>query len=132
MLVDTSVWIDFFNGHRSAHSDRLAAAIADGETIDLPGLVITEILSGLRTEAEAARIQNLLEAFGPSLELTREDHVAAARLYRLCRSRGVTVRSTIDCLIAQICLRNGLPLLTRDRDFTGIARCVPLELLQPS
>ena len=42
------------------------------------------------------------------------------------------VRSTIDCLIAQICLRNGLPLLTRDRDFTGIARCVLLELLQPS
>ncbi len=131
ILVDTSVWIDFFNGHRSAHADLLAASIADGEAIAVPGLVITEILLGLRGDAEASRILGLLDAFGPGPEPTRFDHVAAARLYRLCRGRGITVRSTIDCLIAQLCLRDGLDLLTRDRDFVGIARCTPLKLLQP-
>lgn len=129
MLVDTSVWIDFFNGHRSAHADRLHAAIADGEVIALPGLVITEILLGLRSENEAGKIERLLDAFGPGPEPTHTDHVAAARLYRLCRSKGVTIRSTIDCLIAQLCLRDDLALLTRDRDFVGIARCTALKLI---
>jgi predicted nucleic acid-binding protein len=130
MLVDTSVWIDYFNGHGSAQADRLAAAIADSEAISLPGLVITEILVGLRSDAEADKILRLLDAFGPGPEPTRADHVAAARLYRLCRSKGITIRSTIDCLIAQLCLRDSLELLTLDRDFTGIARCAPLRLVQ--
>lgn len=129
MLVDTSVWIDYFNGHHCAQADRLAAAIAYGEAIALPGLVLTEILAGLRSDAEADKILRLLDAFGPGPEPTRTDHVAAARLYRLCRSKGITIRSTIDCLIAQLCLRDGLALLTRDRDFTGIARCAPLRLV---
>jgi hypothetical protein len=131
ILVDTSVWIDFFNGHRSAHADRLAAAIDGGEAIALPGLVITEVLLGLRSDAKADRILQLLDAFGPGPEPTRADHVAAARLYRTCRSKGVTIRSTIDCLIAQLCLRDGLSLLTRDRDFAGVARCAPLQLVRP-
>jgi predicted nucleic acid-binding protein len=129
MLVDTSVWIGHFNGHRSAQADPLAAAIADGEAIALPGLVLTEILVGLRSDAEADKILRLLDAFDPGPEPTRADHVAAARLYRLCRSKGITIRSTIDCLIAQLCLRDGLELLTLDRDFTGIARCAPLRLV---
>jgi predicted nucleic acid-binding protein len=91
--------------------------------------VITEILVGLRSDAEADKILRLLDAFGPGPEPTRADHVAAARLYRLCRSKGVTIRSTIDCLIAQLYLRDGLELLTLDRDFAGIARCVPLRLV---
>ncbi len=129
MLVDTSVWIDFFNGHRSAHADRLAVAIAESEAIALPGLVITEILVGLRSDAEADKILRLLDAFGAGPEPTRADHVAAARLYRLCRSKGVTIRSAIDCLIAQLCLRDGLALLTLDRDFSGIASYAPLRLV---
>ncbi len=129
MLVDTSVWVDFFNGHRSPHAQRLHEAIGDDEAIALPGLVITEILLGLRNEDEADKILRLLDAFGPGPEPSRADHVAAARLYRLCRSHGVTIRSTMDCLIAQMCLRDGLALLTRDRDFAGIARCTSLELV---
>lgn len=97
--------------------------------IALPGLVITEILLGLRSEDEADKILRLLDAFGPGPESTRADHVAAARLYRLCRSKGVTIRSTIDCLIAQLCLRDNLALLSRDRDFAGIARFTSLRLV---
>jgi predicted nucleic acid-binding protein len=128
MLVDTSVWIDFFNGHASTQAARLSRAIADGEAIQLPGLVITEILLGLRSDAEAARVLDLLDAFDPVNEPTRGDYVEAARLYRHCRSKGFTIRSTIDCLLAQICLRDNLELLTKDHDFEAIAGCSKLRL----
>jgi len=130
MLVDTAVWIDYFNGHASAEADRLAQAIADAEPIALPGLVWTEILMGLRTEAEAARIAGLLDAFEYIREPVRADYIAAAGIYRTCRSKGYTIRSTIDCVIAQLCLRDGRPLLFKDRDFKAISRCFPVKLIE--
>lgn len=129
MLVDTSVWVDFFNGYESRQAEHLASAIAEAEPIALPGVVLTEILLGLKNDAEAERISTLLEAFDTVVEPTRADYIEAARIYRLCRAKGFTVRSTIDCLIAQLCLRDGFALLTKDRDFKAIADCVPLQLL---
>jgi len=131
MLVDTSVWIDFFNGYESRESMRLANAIAEGEPIVVPGLVLTEILLGLRGDAEAARIADLLGAFDEISDPSRADYTEAARIYRVCRARGFTIRSTIDCLIAQLSLRDGASLLTKDRDFKAIAQCLPLQLLEP-
>jgi predicted nucleic acid-binding protein len=127
ILVDTSVWIDFFNGHDSAEAAQLRSYVADGKPLTIPGLVLTEILLGVRTEAEAARIVRVLSAFDPSPELDSTDYEKAAALYRLCRSRGVTIRSTIDCLIAQLCLRHNYELLSKDRDFTRIAEVAPLK-----
>jgi predicted nucleic acid-binding protein len=63
MLVDTSVWIDFFNGHASPEANRLVQALEEGGLITLPGLVLTEILLGFRSESEATRIHGLLNAF---------------------------------------------------------------------
>ncbi len=129
MIVDTSVWIDFFNGHPSAQAQRLARAIEDGESIALPGLVYTEILLGLKNDREAKRIALLLQAFDWVNEPTQADYAAAAALYRQCRAKGLTIRSTIDCVIAQLCLRDGLPLLAKDRDFDRIAQIVALTLV---
>lgn len=129
MLVDTSVWIDFFNGYESNQAEHLASAIAEAESIVVPGIVLNELLLGLNNDAEAARISNLLEAFELVAEPNRADYIEAARIYRLCRAKGFTIRSTIDCLIAQLCLRDDLALLTKDRDFKAIAHCVPLRLL---
>ncbi len=129
MLVDTSVWIDFFNGHQSKQAELLANAIEQAGSIVVPGIVLTEILLGLNNDAEAARISNLLDAFDVLAEPARVDYVEAARIYRLCRAKGYTVRSTIDCLIAQLCLRDDLTLLTKDRDFKAIANFLPLQLL---
>lgn len=131
MLVDTSVWIDYFNGHPSAQADRLTQAIAAGEPLAITGLIWTEILLGFRGEAEASRISKLLEAFDYVRESSRIDYIEAARIYRTCRTRGYTIRSTIDCVIAQICLRDGLELLCKDRDFKAIAKCFPLNLVMP-
>lgn len=129
MIVDTSVWVDFFNGHPSSQSQRLTRAIEDNEPIGLPGLVLTEILLGLQNDAEAKRIAQLLQAFGEVAGPSRADHLAAAALYRACRAKGVTIRSTIDCVIAQICLRDGQPLLAKDRDFERIAEKTELRLV---
>ena len=62
-MVDTFVWIDFFNNHGSAYAHRLAQAIEDGEQITVPGLVLTETLLGPRSEAAASKIAQLMEAF---------------------------------------------------------------------
>ena len=130
MLVDTSVWIDFFNGHDSAQAARLAQAIAGGESIAVPGLVLAEVLLGLKTDAQAARIAQLMDAFDAVPGLAHAGYVQAASLYRACRAKGFTIRSTVDCLIAQICLRDGLPLLSKDRDFEAIAKCSALKLVE--
>ena len=129
MLVDTSVWIDYFNGHASSQANRLAVAIADGESIVIPGLVLTEILLGLPSESESIKIAGLLSAFNLLNEPNPADYVEAARIYRLCRSKGYTIRSTIDCIIVQLCLRDNWPLLCKDRDFINIAKCLPLQLV---
>jgi len=128
ILVDTSVWVDYFNGHTTAETDRLAFAIAENQPLVLPGIVLTEILLGLKTEAEAERISRLLEAFQAPPEYSRLDYQKAAHIYRVCRAQGFTIRSTIDCLIAQLCLQHGYTLLTKDKDFQAIARCFPLKL----
>jgi predicted nucleic acid-binding protein len=127
MLVDTSVWIDYLNGYASPQSDRLATAIAEDTSIVLCGVVLTEILLGL-PEAEAIRIEKLLQTFPLTSEPERQDYCAAAHLYRTCRSKEITIRSVIDCLIAQICLKHDYPLLAKDRDFIQIARYFPLQL----
>lgn len=132
MLVDTSVWIDHFNGHASPEAIRLRKAIADNEAIVLCGIVLTEILLGLRSDTEARRIADLLDAFETAPALDRDDYCKAAAIYRRCRSEGHTIRSTIDCLIAQLCIRHGLTLLTKDRDFRAIAVSHPLRLVADS
>ncbi len=130
ILVDTSVWIDFLNGHPSLEAEVLSQMIEDNQPIAVPGLVLTEILCGLRTSQEAERIADLLSAFACPRELLRQDYLAAAELFRTCRAQGLTIRSTMDCLIAQISLRDGFTLLTKDRDFTAIARHFPLKLMK--
>jgi predicted nucleic acid-binding protein len=127
ILVDTSVWIDFFNGHDSAEAARLRSLVADGGQLAIPGLVLTEILVGVRTEADAARVARTLSAFDRPPELDASDYEKAAALYRLCRSRGFTIRSVIDCLIAQLCLTHNYELLSKDRDFARIAEVAPLK-----
>ncbi|MGH8197973.1 MAG: type II toxin-antitoxin system VapC family toxin [Steroidobacteraceae bacterium] len=128
MIADTSAWIDLLNGNRTAIADRLAEAIQEGDLVLVPALVLTEVLQGLRTEADAARIGDLMTAFPAPPELDTDDYRKAAALYRSCRTRGITPSSTIDCLLAQQCLMLNVPILARDRDFEAIARVAPLRL----
>jgi predicted nucleic acid-binding protein len=129
ILVDTSVWVDYFNGYASKEAERLNRAIADNESICLPDIVCMEILLGIRTDAQATRIAALLGAFEPVAELVREDYLQAAHLYRRCRAKTYAIRSVVDCIIAQLCLRDNYELLSKDRGFRAIAACAPLRLV---
>lgn len=130
IIVDSSVWIDHFNGHASPEAEYLAKLLAEGDDtrILVPGIILTEILSGLRSDPEARRIAYLMDGLDRTSELDWDDYRAAANIFRTCRSRGETIRSVIDCLIAQLCLHHGYRLLSRDRDFTKIAAHFPLML----
>ncbi len=131
ILVDTCVWVDYFNGYASREADFLSLCIAQSLPIVLPGLVLTETLQGVREAPAAARVAGFLSPFELTPELERSDYEQDAAIYRTCRARGSTPRSAIDCLIAQLCLRYDYELLTHDRDFEGIARCFPLKRVSP-
>jgi predicted nucleic acid-binding protein len=130
MMVDTSVWVDFFNHHLSPQAQRLTAAIQQNEPIAITGLIYTEILLGLKNDTDAQRVSQLLAICDWAQEPSRHDYAQAAKLYRDCRSQGVTIRSTIDCLIVQLCIRDDLTLFAKDRDFEQMARFSGLRLLE--
>lgn len=126
IVVDTAVWADWFRGIDSSQVDRLTLAI-ERHDVGLVPAVLTEVLQGFRADADLERARSLLVQL-PVLALDVEGHVAAARLFRRLRSRGVTVRGTIDCIIAQTCIAAGVELLSIGRDFEVIARHTPLRL----
>lgn len=127
IVVDTSVWAAFFNGEATAQADALDQLLAAGEAVAVMPVILTEVLQGFRSDEafeQARRLLTQLPVLFPSLET----HVLAARLYRILRRQGVTVRGTIDCLIAQTCIETEASLLTADRDFELISGHTPLHL----
>jgi predicted nucleic acid-binding protein len=128
IVVDTSVWIDFLNDDQTPQAERCAELIERGEPVALTDIVLTEILQGLRSEHEAQLVERHLRAF-PILRLDQlEAFVLAAELYRTARRAGVTIRKTLDCLIAAPCVRTGAPILHADSDFDLLASCTPLRI----
>ena len=128
IVVDTSVWVDLLNDRDTARARRCADLIEDGAPVGLTDVVLTEVLQGLRSDREAKLVERHLRVF-PILRLdTLDDHVLAASLYRQARQSGVTIRKTLDCLIAAPCVRSGSPLLHDDRDFDLLASCTALTV----
>jgi hypothetical protein len=91
-------------------------------------VVLTELLLGAEDDIEAARVLRVLTPHLEGPPLTRPTYLEAARIYRACRAKGVTIRSTIDCLIAALAILDDLPLLAKDGDFDHIARHTKLRL----
>lgn len=129
IVVDTSVWIDVLNDVPSAAALRFEELLAGEAPIGLTDIVYTEILQGLRSDRESRLVAGHLESF-PILRLEGlEDFATAAGLYRAARRAGVTIRKTLDCLIAAPCVRTGSRLLHRDDDFDRLASCTELRVL---
>ena len=129
IVVDTSVWIDFFRDTGSWQVDHLTQLIADDEPVALTDIVLTEILQGLPNDREARRVERRLIAFDVLRLEGLDDFRRAASLYRQARSRGITIRRTLDCLIASVCVRDGAPLLHADADFDHLATCTDLRVV---
>jgi hypothetical protein len=128
IVVDTSVWIDVLNETGSPQALRCVELIEGGEPIALTDVVFTEILQGFRSDREARLVERHLKAF-PVLRLDGlDDFALAAELYRRARRSGVTIRKTLDCLIAAPCVRTRAPILHADTDFDRLAECTPLRL----
>jgi len=131
-FVDTSVWSLAFRRDAprpSAHVNALRDALDGSGEVAITGLVLQELLQGFTGPRDRERI---IESFAslPLLTPDRDDHIAAAKLRNLCRRKGVQV-GTIDAILAQLCLRYDLAMLTTDKDFEAVARSAPLRLWKP-
>jgi predicted nucleic acid-binding protein len=129
-IADTSVWsLILRRGTPSEdpQAQKLLRLIAEGPGVVLLGVIVQEILQGIRNPKHFARIRQDLANF-PLLALEREDYVAAAELGNRCLARGV-VPSTVDVQIAAACLQHDCALLTCDADFSRLASCCALRLL---
>jgi predicted nucleic acid-binding protein len=118
LVVDSSVWIDFFNGADDPAVETLGALLDHGEVrLVVPDLVLFEVLRGFRHEADHRQARRLMESL--DVEEAGGAHVAvsAAQHYRQLRAQGITVRSGIDVLVAAFCIESDYALLHRDRDF---------------
>jgi predicted nucleic acid-binding protein len=129
ILVDTSVWIDFFAGRDLPDVARLEQFIHDSQDLTLCGIILTEILQGIPDDTIHRRVRRYL---GPLLMLPMPEtvFVQAADIYRKLRKAGITIRKTNDCIIAPTALEHHCQLLHNDKDFSPIAQHFPLEVIK--
>ena len=133
-LIDTSVWIDSRGGWTTVRCRYFKSLIAQGAHYGITGVIYQEVLQGARGRESFDRLRAYLGSvtFYRPLDPV-ETYAEAADLYRRCRERGLTIRSTLDCLIARIAIEHGLLLVHNDRDFEGLAgvcqdlKCVPSD-----
>jgi predicted nucleic acid-binding protein len=128
ILVDTSVLIDFFKGLKREGSQKFEAALRQGIPFGITSWILQEVLQGAASEKEFLLLRKYLSVQRfYHLEDPVESFVKAAGIYLECRRRGITVRSTIDCLIAETALEHKLMLLHQDSDFVAMSKVVPLK-----
>lgn len=130
ILIDTTVWIDYLNGLKTPETDWLDAQV-ERQRLGLTDLILCEVLQGVRDERQAAAVHRELVKFD-ILQMGGIDlAIASARNYRKLRTRGRTVRKTIDCLIATFCLMNGHSLLHTDQDYEHFEQVLGLQIVHP-
>jgi hypothetical protein len=130
LIVDSTVWIDYFNGVENPQTDHLHQ-IADKTPILIGDLILAEVLQGFRNDADFEKARR---AFGKYIQVemvTPELALQSARNYRMLRSKGVAVRKTIDSLIATYCIENEHELLHNDSDFDGYEKHLGLRVIHP-
>ena len=116
ILVDSSVWVDYFNGQDTPQTAKLDALLGI-EPLAIGDLILTEVLQGFRADADFAQAKELLLSLTVFDMLGVENAIRSAEHYRALRKRGVTIRKTADVIIATFCIREGHSLLFSDKDF---------------
>jgi predicted nucleic acid-binding protein len=129
-IVDSSVWIDYFNGTVSPETDLLDAALGQRE-LGLVDIILCEVLQGFRSDADFERARDALLAFPIANTGGQALAIQSAVNYRKLRQRGITVRKTIDCLIATFAIEEGHTLLHCDRDFDPFILHLGLQVVDP-
>jgi predicted nucleic acid-binding protein len=120
-LVDTSVWIDYFKEIQNQAAQQFLSILDNGLPFGITSIIYQEILQGAKSEQDFNQLKNYLGTqrfFQPKNEIITYE--SAAKLFYLCRKKGITIRSSIDCLIAQIAIEHDLILLHNDKDYDRI------------
>jgi predicted nucleic acid-binding protein len=126
ILVDSSVWIDLLNNVVTEPVRRLRELIPTTPLL-IGDLILYEVLQGFRTDAQARLVERSLRRFEAVPLIDPELAVKAAANYRLLRSRGITIRKTIDLIIGTYCIERGHALLHSDRDFAPMESFLGLQ-----
>lgn len=128
ILVDSSVWISFFNAQQNFQVEVLKTSIARDEDVCLSVHILMEILQGFRADKEFQQVYGYLRMF-PVVDMGgMSSYVAAAQIFRRCRKKGITIRRGMDCIIAQTAIENDLVLLHDDADFDRLSSVIPLKI----
>lgn len=128
ILVDTSVWIDFFRGISSIYKIALHDLILKESDICLVDIILTEILQGIKEDRKFDEVKSHLLEFPIYSARDTDTFIQAAQIYRDCRKKGKVVKKTIDCVIASIAIENSLELFHNDKDFDLIKDCSKLRI----
>ena len=130
ILIDTSVWIDFLTDREIPNTDAVENLVSEREDICICGVVLSEVLQGIRKDKEYKKTKTILSEL-LFLPMTKETFYLSADIYRTCRSRGITIRNSIDCMIAATCIQHEARLLHNDKDFDLIASQFDLSIYTP-
>ena len=126
ILVDSSVWVAYFNGQITAETDYLHR-ILGGEPVAIGDLILTEVLQGFRRDNDYRKARELLTSLAVHELLNAQRAIKAADNYRMLRQRGITIRKTADVIIATYCIEQRLHLLYSDRDFDPFVKHLKLQ-----
>ena len=129
ILVDTSILIDFFKGVKNSSTDKFKSILLQKIPFGINSFIFQEVLQGAKSEEEFKHLSKYLVTqhfFHPKDPV--DSFTRAARIYFDCRKKGITIRSTIDCIVAQTTLEHDLHLLHNDKDFEIMAKVIPLKL----
>ena len=130
ILIDSSVWIDYFNGRKTWQTDLLENLFSNVPII-IGDLILTEILQGFRSDNDYKTAKSFLSDLPFRQMGGYQVAVQSAQNYRALRKKGVTVRKTIDVIIGTYCILEDLPLLHDDRDFEPMVSHLSLKILSP-
>ncbi|MFM2345004.1 MAG: hypothetical protein RLZZ210_1616 [Pseudomonadota bacterium] len=119
ILADTSVWIDYFNGVNANHTDALDYELQHGIVIT-GDLIIVEFLQGFKNDIDYAHASNLIQSLKCYSLVGLDIALKSAQNFRYLRTKGITIRKTIDVIIATFCIENNVKLIHNDRDFDPI------------
>ena len=128
VIVDTSVWIDYFNGRYNKFTEKLADLEKEKYDIFTTGIIITEILSGIRSSKDYKIIKEKLLQLSYVNLIYPSTYMESALIFKKGKKTGITIRKIIDCLIAQLAIENSLLLLHHDKDFDRIATFSKLKI----
>lgn len=127
IVADTSVWIDYVNGVDAPHTRLLDSELLDNRVIT-GDLIITEFLQGFRKDTDYRAAKHLMESLEYRDFLGKELAYRTAEIFRTLRKNGITVRKTIDVIIATFCIENNLELIHNDRDFDPMETLLGLQV----